>query len=155
MRHLTLSWARFLSNKLEFIAIKRLQWHSSFLCLCICSIFRLKLITVHHSRYFSIQFWHRYQSHTFVNNLDDGKMITFHLMCYIIKQLLHYKNILNMLDNKEAVTQTCVLWKRCFRSFEKFTGKHLCQSLLFNKVAGGAGADSGTDVFMWILWNFS
>ena len=27
--------------------------------------------------------------------------------------------------------------KRCsYRSFAKFTGKHLCQSLLFNKVAG-------------------
>ena len=26
--------------------------------------------------------------------------------------------------------------KAVFRNFEKFTGKHLCQSLLFNKVAG-------------------
>ena len=26
--------------------------------------------------------------------------------------------------------------KGVFRNFEKFTGKHLCQSLLFNKVAG-------------------
>ena len=25
--------------------------------------------------------------------------------------------------------------KRCFRNFAKFTGKHLCQSLFFNKVA--------------------
>ena len=26
--------------------------------------------------------------------------------------------------------------KGVFRNFEKFTGKHLCQSLLFNKIAG-------------------
>ena len=29
-----------------------------------------------------------------------------------------------------------VLWKGVLRSFMKFTGKHLCQSLFFNKVAG-------------------
>ena len=28
--------------------------------------------------------------------------------------------------------------KGVFRNFAKFTGKHLCQSLFFNKVAGGA-----------------
>ena len=33
--------------------------------------------------------------------------------------------------------------KRVFRNFTKFTGKHLCQSLLFNKVAG-----------LWLLLNF-
>ena len=26
--------------------------------------------------------------------------------------------------------------KRALRNFERFTGKHLCQSLFFNKVAG-------------------
>ena len=32
---------------------------------------------------------------------------------------------------------TEVFCKKCFhRNFAKFTGKHLCQSLLFNKVAG-------------------
>ena len=28
------------------------------------------------------------------------------------------------------------LWKRCFENFAKFTGKHLCQGLFFNKVTG-------------------
>ena len=37
------------------------------------------------------------------------------------------------------------------RNFTKFTGKHLCQSL-FYKVAG-LGLDSGTGVFLRILWN--
>ena len=36
------------------------------------------------------------------------------------------------------------------RNFTKFTGKHLCQSL-FYKVAG-LGLDSGTGVFLRILW---
>ena len=45
-----------------------------------------------------------------------------------------------------------------FRNFAKFTGKHLCQSLFFDKVAGLSPATllkkrSGTSVFLWILWN--
>ena len=53
-----------------------------------------------------------------------------------------------------------VLYKKgVLRNFTKFTGKHLCQSLLFNRVAGLKPAtlvkkDSGTGVFLWILWNF-
>ena len=42
-----------------------------------------------------------------------------------------------------------VFWKKgALRSFAKFTGKHLCQSLLFNKVAGLRPGDSGTGVFL-------
>ena len=32
--------------------------------------------------------------------------------------------------------QRCSIKKGVLRNFTKFTGKHLCQSLLFNKVAG-------------------
>ena len=32
--------------------------------------------------------------------------------------------------------QRCSMKKGVVRNFAKFTGKHLCQSLLFNKVAG-------------------
>ena len=35
----------------------------------------------------------------------------------------------------EAVIWRCSV-KKVFRNFTKFTGKHLCQSLFFNKVAG-------------------
>ena len=35
----------------------------------------------------------------------------------------------------EAATRVCVR-KRVLKNFTKFTGKHLCQSLTFNKVAG-------------------
>ena len=37
------------------------------------------------------------------------------------------------------------------RGFAKLSGKHLCQSLFFKKVAG---LYSGASVFLWILWNF-
>ena len=35
----------------------------------------------------------------------------------------------------EAVAQRCSVKKYFLRNFAKFTGKHLCQSLFFNKVA--------------------
>ena len=49
--------------------------------------------------------------------------------------------------------------KGILRNFAKFTGKQLCQSLFFNKVAGLRPTtllkrDSGTGVFLWILRNF-
>ena len=47
--------------------------------------------------------------------------------------------------------------KGVFRNFAKLAGKHLCQSLFFNKAAGLQlywKRDSGTGVFLWILWNF-
>ena len=37
---------------------------------------------------------------------------------------------------KEAVTHRCSVKKSVLRNFAKFTGKHLRQSLFFNKVAG-------------------
>ena len=36
----------------------------------------------------------------------------------------------------EAVVQRCSVKIGVLRNFVKFTGKHMCQSLLFNKVAG-------------------
>ena len=36
----------------------------------------------------------------------------------------------------EAVTQSCSVKKSVLKNIAKFTGKHLCQSLFFNKVAG-------------------
>ena len=49
--------------------------------------------------------------------------------------------------------------KGALRIFTKFTGKHLCQSLFFDKVTGLRPTtllkkDSGTDVFLWILRYF-
>ena len=40
--------------------------------------------------------------------------------------------------NSRSSHQRCSVKKGVLRNFAKFTGKHLCQSLFFNKVAGGA-----------------
>ena len=54
--------------------------------------------------------------------------------------------------------QRCSIKIGVLKNFTKFTGKHLCQSLFFNKVAGLYATllkrDSGTGVFPWILWKF-
>ena len=60
---------------------------------------------------------------------------------------------------------TGVLYKKgVLENFAKFTGKHLHQGLVLNKVSGQLQVlasnfikkrDSGTEVFLWILQNFS
>ena len=54
--------------------------------------------------------------------------------------------------------QSCPI-KIGVKIFAKFTGKQLCQSLFFKKVAGVGlqlykKGDSDTGVFLWILQNF-
>ena len=49
--------------------------------------------------------------------------------------------------------------KRCSYKLHKFTGKHLCQNLFFNKFAGLRAAtllkkNSRRCIFLWILRNF-
>ena len=41
-----------------------------------------------------------------------------------------------LLKNSKAVVQRCAVKKGVLRNFAMFLGKHLCQSLFFNKVAG-------------------
>ena len=49
--------------------------------------------------------------------------------------MLH--RVLNTLLKKDRSShRRCSVRKLVLRNFTKFTGKHLCQSLLFNKVAG-------------------
>ena len=50
-----------------------------------------------------------------------------------LKAFLRVSESLSLL---EAAVQRCSIKKVVLRNFTKFTGKHLCQSLLFNKVAG-------------------
>ena len=58
----------------------------------------------------------------------------------------------------EAVVQRCFVEEFC-KNFTKFIGKHLCKSLFFIKLQALGlqlyeKRDSGTDVFLWFLWNF-
>ena len=53
----------------------------------------------------------------------------------------------------------CSVRKGVLWDFAKFTGKHLCQSLLFNKAAGRRPVTLlekklWRSVFLWIFWNF-
>ena len=62
------------------------------------------------------------------------KKITWKLIknCMVLLLIFNYSE----LRNTEAATRG-VLWKKVIlRNFTKLTGKHLCNSLLFNKVAG-------------------
>ena len=45
-------------------------------------------------------------------------------------------NELESVHGPEAVARRCSVRKGVLRNFAKLTGKHLCQSLYFNKVAG-------------------
>ena len=45
------------------------------------------------------------------------------------------KTCLELVINR-SIHRKCSVTKGVLRHFEKFTGKHLCQSLFFNKVAG-------------------
>ena len=67
----------------------------------------------------------------------------------VTSQIYIYKHVVSRRDCKKGV----------LRNFVKFTGKHLCQSLFFNNVAGLSlqlylKRDTGTSVFLWILQNF-
>ena len=55
-----------------------------------------------------------------------------HMRCF---SLSWYKQML--IDPTEAVARRCPV-QGVRRNFAKFTGKHLCQSLFLNKVAGPA-----------------
>ena len=46
--------------------------------------------------------------------------------------------------------QRCSIKKGVLRNFRKFTGKHLCQSLFFNKVSGHLGPET---LFKERLWH--
>ena len=81
-------------------------------------------------------------------------------------QLLFMLSLLNFFSLKKPVAkksncfnadtsshQRCSLWKAVLRNFAKFTGKLMCQSLFFNKVAGLSlqlyqKRASGTGVFL-------
>ena len=51
------------------------------------------------------------------------------------RRLFRYPLFLKILLS-EALIRRCFVKKVFLKNFAKFTGKHLCQSLFFNKVAG-------------------
>ena len=66
----------------------------------------------------------------------------------IFKVLIYCSQISLLYVNNKSNHRRCSVRKDVFRKFAKFTRKHLCQSLIFNK------KNSGTGVFLSILQNF-
>ena len=65
------------------------------------------------------------------------------------KETCYCLNLMKILTWFRSSHQRCSVRKGVLRNFANFTGKHLCQSLYFNKIR-----ESGTGVFLWILRNF-
>ena len=86
----------------------------------------------------------------------NKKILNLCLIWYILKVTFIVRNL--KIVNVHKQPPGGVLLKVVLRNFAKLTGKHLCQSLFFNKVAGLGlelylKRDSGTGVFLWILQN--
>ena len=91
------------------------------------------------------------------------KMLHVHLKCFsIYLRLIKPQEFASHLSQPRLLPEvaTGVSYKKdVLKYFAKLIGKHLCQSLFFNNVAGLRPAtllnrDSGTGVFLWILRNF-
>ena len=54
----------------------------------------------------------------------------------VMKKQCHKVRLLRLYASATSSHQRCSMKKGVLRNFAKFTGKHLCQSLFFNKVAG-------------------
>ena len=61
---------------------------------------------------------------------------------------------LNSRINFRSSHRRCSVKNVVLKRFTKFTGKQLCPSLFFNKIACLRPATSGTGAFLWILRNF-
>ena len=73
-------------------------------------------------------------------------------------KLANIWSIIKSLQGAETATRRCSI-KSVFKNCAKFTGKSICRSLSFNKVAGMSAATllkgaSVTGVVLWILYNF-
>ena len=80
----------------------------------------------------------------------------YFLLKYFVRETLirHY----SFLKHSRSSHRMYFAKKGVLKNFTKFIAKHLCQSFFFDKVAwkrdSGRKRDSGTGVFLWILWNF-
>ena len=66
-------------------------------------------------------------------NSHDGNLVLVKLQayaCHSIKKCLHCKRFCRTSHGRWSIKE------RVHNNFEKFTGKHLCRSLFFNKIAG-------------------
>ena len=75
----------------------------------------------------------------------EGFHIPHRQSSFIEGRIFHYKVpfLLNFASLKKILQKKSsggILLRRCFRNFAKFTGKHMCQRVLVNKVSGLSSA---------------
>ena len=67
--------------------------------------------------------------------LNSNEYLSFPF--WVIELVQHWRNYgVSFIMKVRSSHQRCSVKKGVLRNFAKFTGKHLCQSLFFNKVAG-------------------
>ena len=106
--------------------------------------------------FWSIKYIHNREYKMYWQNEKIAKLWV--LSIFLTKEGLNkYIKLLCEMKLREITDVFCK--KGVLRNFAKFTWKHLCWSLFFNKLAGLRPEsllkrDSDTGVFRWILWNF-
>ena len=69
---------------------------------------------------------------------ENGELYKEIVCCMIVrlKESIPCDEVISRNNKAQKQSSGGVLKKRFLRNFAKFTGKHLCESLFFNKVAG-------------------
>ena len=100
----------------------------------------MKMINFYHYHNINIQNNHYYmlsQANVNVEFLLAQMCLLFlHISCFTNQLHISAIKLDTMCVHAEAVTRRCSVKKGILRNFAKFTEKHLCHSLFFNKVAG-------------------
>ena len=84
------------------------------------------------------------------NNYQPRTIMDLLICCMLLSFWKVYWSVFRILKCRSS-HRRCSVRKGVHRNFAKFAEKHLCQSLLFNNVAG---LRPGTGVFLWLLRNF-
>ena len=67
---------------------------------------------------------------------NRGNVLSKYGLSSFLIEMFYYLVVILSQGVSEAVARRCSLRKVVLRNFSKFTGKHLCQRLFFNKIAG-------------------
>ena len=104
----------------------------------ICNFNKIK-VTV--DEFYLQTFWNIANGNWLYENWIEMKKFLFarentpHYIWKMLKIILFY-SFLSFFDSSRTHHPRCSVKKGVLKNFAKFTGKHLCQSLFFNKVAG-------------------
>ena len=98
-----------------------MQEHPSYCSVFWYLLFYKNLIVLHHGDKITTVFWHFYQIHTFINNLNDKQMATSHLM-----RTFSWKHFLTEVLILRSSRSQMFFKIHILKDFAIFTRKHLC-----------------------------